>query len=1229
MSLDTIRKILRLSVSVSLLCAAAWVHAQNTTSCAITGTVTDSTGAVVPGVEVTVANQATGVSVTETTNSSGYYTAESLAPGDYSVSAKKVGFKVEQINDIHLEPGQRRGLDVKLAVGTETQSVNVEANAEVVQTESAEAGGTITAREVQNIMLNGRNFQALLTVIPGVSNVNGANNLYQAGQGAITSDVVVNGSSDEETMYTIDGVYNVTASSEITLPITPVVDHISEMRVLGDNYSARYGLAGRQVLVTTKSGGEQYHGSGYGFERTNEYGTAHGFLQNGSVPLTSYHLTDWGITLGGPVEIPKVFDSSAHKKLFFFVGADWKANHYAYTSGARNVFPTQFYNGDLSVEPALATGAVMNPYSSLDAAHQAILDARMGGAAGSGAACISQKGGAGNYNQILPQCMDTNTVALGKAYWPAPNYNLSATTTNQNYLNDNPVKFSVNDELYRGDYNLNQNNTITLRVMHEEATQINATRGYNDYAPNPNSGTDTPAMNALLRWQWIITPRLINVAGLGAVYTKYYSLLLGKYTLPSGVTINQKFPGVDPLNRIPDISLDNDTHSAENWFWLGGGALPTHSNDVTGEFSDDISFVKGNHVLQAGMTYMWNLLHADAASAFPMGNFCINGDYSGDTAGDFLLGFLANANNGCGFGYEQTNLQRDGRFRDKWSEAYFQDDWKVTPRLTLNLGMRWSYFTAPAMDGNNISNFVPSAFTAASSPALCQTTIGTGCAVSTYGFLSTTWQYLNSQNQPLEADDATAANLSNNGMLTAGNGTPAGFTVPKKGLFAPRLGFAYRLTNDGKTSIHGGVGFGYTQVSLLQTSNLLSNIPFVQQPTYNNTEFTNPTGATSGGGGAVPNPPGLTSLSATSPGYRPATIRNYSLTVEHQVAPGGVVSIGYAGMTTQHIFTNQWDMNFPQAGTSSGDTACITQGSAMSASGLFDMSPQVGSGFQFDPCLNASTSVSVNGTAYPAVPVNSFYYRPYKGYGSVTTGASFGVANYNGLLIGYVQKMHDLTAHVSYTFSKSLGDINASGTQVAYSSSGSFQNSNNPLGEYGRPDFDRPDEFVYSLVYDVPLFSHSSNELMKSLLGGWNFASYGLVESGFAQTPTFATGLATRPNVAGPLSRAHGTSGKTSEHQLPVYSASNFTRPAYGFFGTAQVGSIRDPKEVAFHASVEKGFAIREWATVKLGAQAFNILNHPNVISLNTSWAAGSSSFGTASSYGDPRMMQFYTKITF
>ena len=960
MKLAFVRNALRLTAAVGLICAAAFMHSQNATSCAIAGTVTDATGAVIPGVQVTVTNQATGLSHTEITDASGFYDAESVAPGDYSITTNKAGFKTENIQDIHLDPGQRRGLNLKLAVGSETVSVSVEADAEVVQTESAEAGGTITANEVQNIMLNGRNFEALLTVVPGVSNVNGANGTYQAGQGAITSSVVVNGSSDEETMYTIDGVYNVTAASEITLPITPVVDQIAEMRVLSDNYSARYGLAGRQVLVTTKSGGDQFHGSGYFFDRTNEYGTAHGFLQTAQVPLTSLHLSDWGITLGGPVEIPKIL-SSTHKKLFFFVGADWKADHYAYTSGARYVFPTAFYSGDLSSEPVHPAGTIMKPYSSLDAVHQAILDARAGGGAGSGAACIYQKTAGGNYNQILPKCMDTNTVALGQAYWPAPNYS-SAT---QNYLNDNPVRFSVNDELYRGDYNVNQNNTITLRIMHEESTQINATRGYNDYAPNPNSGTDTPAGNLLLRWQWTMKPNLINVASLGAVYTKYFSALLGKYTVPSGVTINQKFSGADPLNRIPDISMDNDAQGGENWFWMGEGALPTHSNDQTGEFSDDVSWVKGNQVFQGGWTYMWNLLHANAASAFPMGNFCINGDFSGDTAGDFLLGFLANPDNGCSFGYEQTNAQRDGRFRNKWSEAYFEDDWRVNPRLTLNLGLRWSYFTASAMDGNQIANFVPSAFSASQAPAECQIT--SACAKSSFG-LTTSWLYLNSQNQPLVSAGGAAANLTNNGMLTAGSGTPAGFTVPRKGLYAPRIGFAYRLTNDGKTSLHGGAGMGYTQVSLLQTSNLLTNIPFVQQPTYNATEFTNPSGS---GSGAIPNAPGLTSLSATNPHYQPASIRNFSLTLEREVAPGGVVSLGYAGMITQHIFSNQWDSNFYLNGTSAGDAACATQGEAEAASGNFGIWTQPGSGFQYDPCINAASSVTVNGTTYTATPTIS------------------------------------------------------------------------------------------------------------------------------------------------------------------------------------------------------------------------------------------------------------------
>jgi hypothetical protein len=209
-----------------------------------------------------------------------------------------------------------------------------------------------------------------------------------------------------------------------------------------------------------------------------------------------------------------------------------------------------------------------------------------------------------------------------------------------------------------------------------------------------------------------------------------------------------------------------------------------------------------------------------------------------------------------------------------------------------------------------------------------------------------------------------------------------------------------------------------------------------------------------------------------------------------------------------------------------------------------------------------------------------------------------------------------------------LGDINATGVQVAYSSSGSFQNARNPLGDYGRPDYDRPHEFVYSLVYKAPFFNKSSNLVERSLLGGWSLSSYMVAQSGFAQTPTYSSGLATRPNLVGKLIRAHGTNGKPG--QQPLYSFQNFTRPYYGYFGTATIGSLRAPKEVAVHMSAEKAFAYSDRLSVKIGAQAFNILNHPNVMGINATWSPSSQgSFGMATSYGDPRQMQFYAKIIF
>src|SRR5450756_59500 len=236
--------------------------------------------------------------------------------------------------------------------------------------------------------------------------------------------------------------------------------------------------------------------------------------------------------------------------------------------------------------------------------------------------------------------------------------------------------------------------------------------------------------------------------------------------------------------------------------------------------------------------------------------------------------------------YSQSNVQRNGTFHQHWFELYAQDDFKILPRLTLNYGVRYSFYSPTTMEGNAISNFNASAFVSAQAPAITPTG---------------TFVY-NSSNQPLTAT-GTLANYLTNGIVTAcQSGTPCGFTTPKKGLFSPRLGFAYRLNDRGNMSIHGGYGIGYAQVGMFQTSGLISNSPYVSTPSYSNTQFSNPAGGTAGA-------PGLQSLAGLDGTYRPAMLQSWSLTLEDEIVRHGVLAISYAGDKTDHIFSSAVDRN--------------------------------------------------------------------------------------------------------------------------------------------------------------------------------------------------------------------------------------------------------------------------------------------------------------------------------
>ena len=1173
------------------------IYAQNTSVGAIDGTVMDSTGAVVPHTSVTITNKATKAVYTEETSGAGFYSVENLPDGNYTLSITASGFSPITVTNIHLDPGQRREQDVKLQVGSVASMVTVQANAVAVQTDSPESGGTISAKEISNLMLNGRNFQQLATLIPGVSSVNGTNSQTNAGYLGQT-DLIVGGQSSEQTTYTIDGVYDMTPTSLININITPSIDAIQEVRVIKDGYSAKYGFAGSgQILIDTKSGTSSYRGSFYDYIRNNNFGVARPYAISG-VPatLSSLNLNIFGFTLGGPIYIPHVYNT-ARNKTFFFAGAEFKTNNYAATLDSRSEFTQAIRNGDLSLShdapgcttaSSAAVGAgctsatIGDKYLTCDSYCRAMLAAR-----GLSVAQCFGKDADGVTNQINPQCFDKASkyfINPANRFLPLPNIPSNNNTNFANYINTNSEKNSQNDTIYRIDQHIGSKHLLTFRYMHEEVNDVEPARNFNDPSPDPGASVYTPALNMLVRWNYNVTPSIANTAGLAYTFQKVELLPTGNYNVPSGL-FDQAFNNGD--NRLPAVIMGSF------WSWLGVGSQPNYSRTGDGIFSDDFSWVRGNHVIEAGGMYMWNILRLNA-SAFSQGLFQFTGIHTGDTAGDFLLGQLSS--------YSQSNIQRTGVFHQHLFAFYAQDNWQATPSLTLSYGLRYNYYSPSTKEGNDITNFEASTFNAVDAPAVTP---------------SGTFVY-NSSDQPL-TKNGTVANYLTNGLVTAcHDGFACGFTRPINDLFAPRVGFAYRLNESGTMAVHGGYGIGYTQVGLFQTSGLLSNPPYVSTSTFTNTQFSSPAGGNASA-------PGLQSLSGVDGTYRPTTLQSWSLAYETQLVRGGVLTVTYEGNKADHIFSNQVDRNFPLNGTSTYSSSCAASSN--------NIHPVASNKWQYDPCINgANTNIA------GATQISKNYYRPYTGYNGISTGASLGSSNYNGLQTGFIYRHANLQLNSAYTYSKALGNQNQSAQgNLAYGfdSNITFQNPRDPAADYGRPSYDRTHVFTSAYVYQIPLLFHSSSILMREAISGWSTSGLITAQSGFAVPVSLSSsyaGLATRPNQIGRLIRHQG-SGKKALGQSPLYSYASFAVPGFGTFGNSEPGILRGPREVSFATAVNKTFPLYNQIKFQLRAEAFNVFNHPNIDAINSTFyfsqATNASDFGYASSAGDMRQMEFSARLNF
>ena len=1102
----------------------------------IRGTILDDTGASVPGVTVTVTSESTGVAKTITTSDTGFYSIEALSPGQYSVLAVKEGFSQVSLNHVQVDPGQTREASLSLKVGSTTQTVSVTADALAVETQDSGSGGTITSKQVENLMLNGRNFQSMGQLIPGVSSTAG-NNQQSAGGLTGGTTLIVNGASIEYSVYTLDGVYNMNTGNLANINILPIVDSIDEFRILKDNYSARYGLAGSgQVVVETKSGTDVYHGSAWDYFR-NDALDANPYFATVKSKLRQ---NIFGYSFGGPIRIPHIYNGDGKHKTFFFASNEWRRIETGSTAQGLVFTPAQRAGTETNTKPL-----------TIDALGTQQLAAR--GATN----CITGP------NTINPACIDPNAIALLNSLGELPN-NPGSTL---NYINQQPQTLSQDSYNYRVDQYITDNEVLTGRVSYE---QVKNGIPYNSFGGGIFATTPTTyyttGMNMMVRLSSTITSNLINTATIAETYDKP-RINTTNYQLPAGVAINQAFPNANVLNKSPQVSFSGGYAS------FGAGTPPIHASDGEGILQDDLSWTKGSHVFQVGALYIAGIKNQNVFT-YPGGQFNFNGTRTGDPVADFLLGLDAT--------YHQDSGQRSGSFHYRQGEAYAQDDWRATRKLTINAGLRWVYFSPNTSSGDQVSSFFASQYNAAQAPVV---TVGGGFTTNTAGV-------------PLTVA-GTAANLETGLVFAGQNGVSSGFFSGKKTNFAPRVGFAYDLTGDGKTSLRAGYGIGYSRLAVEAIYNAFGqNPPFTQSSNINSGTLENPTAGTARG--LTPQ-----SLDAVGPNFTPTMLQSYSVTVERQLFPSAVLSVAYAGSQFRHEDTFGYDQNQPLQ---------VTAPSQQSATVNCLSGQPAASSYNFDPCINTNAS-SAN------------YTRPYKGYSSIYTEAGIGSGNYNALQAGFVYRKNSVNATVAYAYSKSLSQFGhasntGGGGSIAGGGATGVQDWTNLGAEYGLSDFDRTHVLTFSGVYDIQAFRHSGNFIEQQMLGGWSLATLSVLESGFAFTPGIATGsqgLAIRPNQVAPV--------RLLKTKAEWFDTTSFVAPANGFYGNARPGSIRGPREISFNIAGYKTFPIHERLNLQFRAEAFNFLNHPNFRNIDTN--LGSGTYGRVTSSLDPRELEFSARVIF
>ena len=638
---------LTLSACLVLMASAAW--SQSNVG-AISGEVTDSTGAAVPNSSVTATHTQTGLKRSVTTQENGFYVFAALPGGTYNIRVEKEGFRNSEQSGVVLDAASRRTIDFRLEVGGLSESVSVSAAVEQVQTASGDVSRVITSQQLSQIALNGRNYSQLLRLIPGAV----ATTLDPFNLALSTTGQRINGIRSDSILFSVDGAENMDNGGNSNAAVNPSADSIAEVKILTASYSAEFGgRSGALINVVTKSGTQQFHGTLFEFVR-NDHFDARTFFARAVDPL---RFNNFGYTLGGPVFIPKKWNTDRNK-LFFFVGQEWK---YSHTGATRlNVVPTQQErSGDFR------NSSLPAPIDPLD--------------------------GQPFPNRTVPSSRFSRNGPRLLAPIPLPNFG----GPGGNYSATGVSRFDPRELLLRFDYVLSPKTQMNYRWVHDEWEILDAFQGGSlGIVPG---GRPRPAYVTSATLSHIFSPSTMNYFS----FSLSHDIIVGH---PQNAVLKRSalgltYPEIFPANFFgvgPDLS-----YSGFNGYNAGDRIK---KNNSIFQWRDDFSKVVGAHSLKMGAQITRsrtdeNIRFNDQGVV----TFTTSArNTTRNVVADILLGNFQNYTEAIG------DADYWGRFNQL--DFYFQDSWKVTRRLTVELGVRYNYIPPFYNVLGNTSTFVPSRF---------------------------------------------------------------------------------------------------------------------------------------------------------------------------------------------------------------------------------------------------------------------------------------------------------------------------------------------------------------------------------------------------------------------------------------------------------------------------------------------------------------------------------------